>query len=204
MKLRAVPSLLFRISLLAALCSIASGQAKTAAPPARIQGYSADVAGVQDGAAVSGKIYFMPDKLRMEQNAGGTKTILILDRKQKMMWILNTGEKTYGEVDLSNPAVAINMPFPDETGKPCIPMRATTCIDAGRELINDRQCDRWEVTASDGEKTVKTTIWIDPTLGAPIRWKNETGDHYDLSNIKPGPQQDTLFQLPEGYKKNSA
>src|SRR5262249_60165741 len=141
MKLRAVPSLLFRISLLAALCSIASGQAKTAAPPARIQGYSADVAGVQDGAAVGGKIYFMPDKLRMEQNAGGKKTILILDRKQKMMWILNTVEKTYGEADLSNPAVAINMPFPDETGKPCIQLCAPTRMHAGRELINARHND---------------------------------------------------------------
>lgn len=137
----------------------------------------------------------------MEQNAGGGKTVLIVDRKQKVMWIINTTEKSYGEVDLSAPGVTINLPYPDESGKPCVPMNATSCTLVGHEIVNDCQCDRWEVSALSGEKNVKTTIWIDPAIGAPIVWKNDTGDHYELTNIKPGAQLASLFQVPAGFQR---
>lgn len=191
------------LSLILLLCApLTLSQNKDKAKvPSEPRGFSADIRGVQDGAPITGQLYFTPDKLRMEQNAGGTKTILILDRKQKLMWILNTSEKIYGEVVLTDPAANINMPFPDETGKPCVPMNATSCTLAARETVNDRQCDRWEVSAPDNGKTVKTTIWIDPVLGAPIQWKNDTGDHYELTNIKIGMQLDSLFQVPAGYEK---
>jgi len=98
--------------------------------------------------------------------------------------------------------VTLNMPFPDETGKPCTAMKATSCTRAGQETVNGRRCNRWLVSAPNGDKTLKTTIWLDPTLGAPIRWLNDSGDHYDVTNVKVGPQPDSLFQVPAGFKKN--
>lgn len=192
-------SALFFCCFLTTAFSFPQDKAATSHPKA--PGFSAEIRGVQSGAPVTGQIYSIPDKLRMEQNAGGTKTVLILDQKQKVMWIINTSEKTYAELDLSAPGVTINMPFPDDTGKPCVPMNATSCTLVAHETVNDRQCDRWEVSAPNGEITVKNTIWIDPALGAPIQWKNETGDHFELTNIKSGKQLDSLFQVPAGFQR---
>ena len=188
---------------LVGLMAFATSQARPAAPFATTQGFSGDVTGVQDGRPTSGKIYFMGEKFRMEQKLENELIIFIMDRNKKTVWLLNPADKTYVELDLNTPGVTDSMPFPDETGKPCASLQATSCTRMGQETVNGRQCERWELTSTSDGDTIKTTVWLDPTLRAPIRWQTDAGERYDFTKIQVGAQPDSLFQVPAGYKKAS-
>jgi hypothetical protein len=62
-----------------------------------------------------------------------------MDRPKGMIWIVKPADKTYIEIELSSPGVSVTMPFPDKTGEPCAPMKATSCTHVGQETVNGRQ-----------------------------------------------------------------
>jgi hypothetical protein len=80
---------------------------------------------------------------------------------------------------------------------PCSGREGTTCKKLETETVNDRSCDKWEIT----EKSGKTeTLWMDQKLHFPI--KSVVGDiTTQYTNIKEGAQDASLFKIPDGYRK---
>ena len=74
------------------------------------------------------------------------------------------------------------------------------CKKLGTETVNGRTCDKWEVTQKSGKTE---TFWIDQKLHFPIKMIN--GDiTTQYTNIKEGPQDASLFKIPDGYQKFDA
>jgi hypothetical protein len=72
-----------------------------------------------------------------------------------------------------------------------------TCKMLGIETVNGRACERWEVTRKNSSKT---TAWIDQKLHFPIKMQRVDGSVTEITNIKEGPQDASLFTVPAEYR----
>jgi len=159
---------------------------------------------------MSGKMYISLPRMRIDMtNAGQQKSSgpmggnmsMIVDGPAKTMYMLMTDQHMYMEfpTDQNSPMTQRMPKFSDmlKGSDPCAGREGATCKKAGTESISGRTCDKWEVT----EKSGKTeTIWMDQKLHFPI--KVISGDITTLySNIKEGPQDASLFKIPDGYRK---
>lgn len=159
---------------------------------------------------MSGKMYISMPKMRIDMtNAGqqkssgpmGGKMSMIVDGTTKTMYMLMTDQHMYMEfpTDQNSPMTQRMPKFQDmfKGSDPCAGREGTTCKKLGTETINGRSCDKWEVT----EKSGKTeTLWMDQKLHFPI--KSIVGDiTTNYTNIKEGPQDASLFKIPDGYQK---
>lgn len=88
---------------------------------------------------------------------------------------------------------------PTDPNNPCSNQPDTTCKKVGTETVNGRECDKWEFTGKDGK--LKSTAWVDQKIHWPIRMLSEDGTTFELTNVKEGPQPESLFVAPSGYRK---
>jgi hypothetical protein len=72
-----------------------------------------------------------------------------------------------------------------------------TCHKDGSETVNGRSTVKYDGTNAKGEAS---TVWLDSKLRFPIKWEGKNGGG-ELQNIQEGPQPDSLFEIPAGYKK---
>lgn len=72
----------------------------------------------------------------------------------------------------------------------------------GDEKVQGRMTERWEASGvtPDGN-SVKTTQWYDPALNIAIRQEMPGGVIRELQNIQLGEQNDSLFEVPQGYQQ---
>lgn len=138
---------------------------------------------------------------------------------------------------------------------PCAGMRDTSCEMLGKEMINNRQTEKWEFAEKQGDqmhlslhwidverrmvvrefipdgtltellplenelidgrhtekwlwrsltpdgKMESATQWYDPELKMSIREELPGGYIRELRDIKTGPQEKELFEIPDGYKQ---
>jgi hypothetical protein len=73
----------------------------------------------------------------------------------------------------------------------------------GKDKLNDREVERWQVTAKQGNQTQQSTEWIDPKLGVVVRQEPSQGQATELRNIQAGSQPDKLFTVPQDYQKRA-
>ncbi|HFD80398.1 MAG TPA: hypothetical protein ENK05_08430 [Gammaproteobacteria bacterium] len=75
----------------------------------------------------------------------------------------------------------------------------------GQETLNGRRVERWlSITKRPDGKTLKSTQWYDPQLQIAIREELPGGYVRELRNIQVGPQPESLFQVPAGYRLTTA
>jgi hypothetical protein len=74
----------------------------------------------------------------------------------------------------------------------------------GRETVNGRTAEKWEMTVEreDGQ-TQRSYLWYDPVLKMAIREEFPGGYVRELTDIRIGPQPDSLFRVPGGYREMS-
>jgi hypothetical protein len=177
--------------------------------PLQVTPFSADVqissAGRDGGAPrdMDGKIYVAPGNMRFEMQGGprGPMTI-ISDLAKKTTYTLLPAQKMYvehqgGEMQGRMRQGPMQDMKPIDTANPCAARPGATCKKIGTESIDGRPCDHWEVTEKDG---AVSTVWIDQKLRFPIKSVGR-GSTAEFSNIKEGPQDPSLFQVPAGYQK---
>ncbi len=169
--------------------------------------FSADmeISSMQAGPAnrdMSGKLYVSPQAMRMDMEGEGprqaiiittfaTKTTDILMPQQHMYMEHKAGENPMHR----GPNTADVHPY--DPKNPCATDPGTTCKDLGSETVNGRTAEHWQVTHKDG---AVSDLWIDDQLHFPIKTVTE-GTIWQLKNIKEGPQEASLFQVPSGYRK---
>ena len=68
----------------------------------------------------------------------------------------------------------------------------------GRERLNGRWADHWEVTNIRG---VVEEYWEDVRLRVVLKSVKPGASTYELTNVDEGRQRDELFMVPQGYKE---
>jgi len=153
--------------------------------------FSADMLSVSSEGSFTGKIYVSGDKSRMEMPEA--ITISRLDRK--VTWMLMPSEKMYMEQPINARAVAgTQEKFDGELER----------VSEGDETVNGRHTTKYRVTFEAGGKQETVFQWIEVGTHFPVKtaaidnsWSTE------FSNIKIGPQDRALFEVPSDYQKFS-
>ena len=151
---------------------------------------------------MNGKLYVSQGAMRMDMEGEGprqaiiittfaTKTVDILMPQQHMYMEHKAGDNPMHR----GPNTSDLHPY--DPKNPCSADPDTTCKNLGTETVNGRSTDHWQVTHKDGNVS---DVWIDNKLHFPIKTVSG-GTTWQLTNIKEGPQDASLFQVPAGYQK---
>lgn len=149
-----------------------------------------------------GKVYVGDSRMRTEMGEGKQKRIMIVDTEQKTAWMLNPELQEY--VKMQGPVQGQAPRGPRLPGDPeslCNRSENLFCNREGVEKINGRKTEKWEVEVSQDGRKMRSLVWIDRSLGFPVREELPGGLVRELRNIQEGPQPDHLFQIPEAYKR---
>jgi hypothetical protein len=152
--------------------------------------------------AVTTKVSFKVNRVRMEVTGQTTPSYVILDLAKRSSTMVLPDTKTYvisppGRVPSSIPLLRVGNPDDacvdwakdiDKTGE---------CKKVGDEELNGRKTVKYAATASNGDAGA---VWIDRELRVPIKWDGEKGAA-EMQNIKMAPQPDSLFDIPSDYEK---
>ncbi len=159
--------------------------------------YSADMSFESADGVMSGKVYSARDKERREYLDQGEKTVMIIRHDKKVVWILQPEDKTYMETKISKGG-----------RKDDLSSYKIEQTSIGPETIN-------------GVKTTKSKIIMTGPGGNKLGgfyWKSKEGivvkmdaiavdkkskDRIknELTNLKVGKQDPSLFEIPAGYEK---
>lgn len=199
--MRRTASLLFTTILLLITGALAQ-------PPQPAE-FSADMtlkSGGKRGGEMPGKFYFGNKKMRMDMSAEGHEVSNITDLQAKKMYMVMRQQRMYMEYDLNQGGGGPmgRMPkidVPEDPNHPCDPDHFT-CNKVGTETVNGRVTDKWVYTAKDkGNEAANQTVWVDQKLHFPVKSVQNDGTEFNLTNIKEGHQDDSLFQAPTGFQK---
>jgi outer membrane lipoprotein-sorting protein len=155
--------------------------------------FSADtVTTMQGGQKMSGKMYFKPDKFRMEMKAN-EEMVMITRIDKKVAWNVMMKQKMYME-----------MPF-DLKNKPKVEEKFAGEIDrkeVGSETIDGHPTKKYLITYKAGDKKDQVYQWLATDIKFPVRTAAVDGSwSQEFKNIKMGPQRDSLFEVPAGFQK---
>jgi hypothetical protein len=173
-------SLVFSVSL-ALLMFSGPRQAKAAE-------FSADMVIVPKGdEAMKGKIFVKGDKVRQETVEEDETQIMIIRPDKKITWMITPEEKTYMEMPYQSE---------DKTFEEWTAEKEKKAKFLGEETVSSMPCKKYE-TVEDGEKTL---FWISTQFPFPVKVEDSEVT-MEYQNIKQGPLDDSLFELPQGYEK---
>lgn len=162
--------------------------------PAVAAEFSADMVMTYKGEGrMTGKVFYKADKFRMDMKsqAGEMSTITRLDKN--MAWSLMHQQKMYMEIPLN----LKNRPMVEERMKNELERK-----QVGTETIEGYQAKKYLITYKEGEAKRQIYQWITDKYSFPIKTAATDGSwSQEYRNIRTGPQPDSLFEVPAGYKK---
>ena len=159
--------------------------------PVYAQDFSADMVSSSAEGSFTGKIYVSGEKSRMEM----PEAITISRMDKKVAWMLMPSEKMYMEQPL-NPHSAVS---------------TTDKIDGeierkveGNEQVNGRDTTKYRVTFQAEGKREEVFQWIDESAHIPVKTAAIDGSwSSEFKNIHTGPQDQSSFEIPAGYRPMS-
>jgi len=162
--------------------------------------FQADMTMDGGGEKVTGKVFVSGSIMRQEmQVPGGEVGISIIDGVKNVMYVLITQEKMYMEFPNENIVLGdrdVEELLADEADLKKL----------GTETVEGYKCDKYEVTYKDPErqKMGNSVIWIAQKLNFTIKGVTD-GEQGKITvlytNIKEGPQDASLFEIPKDYQK---
>jgi hypothetical protein len=184
-----------RLSLLYVLCTAALASPSHADTlPVPTVDYSADRIVESEAGTFDGKVYFTKDKERMETNAQGMQSVMILRRDQQLGWMLIPAQRMYQKLDLVRAQEQSGSQSAD----------SVTIEQVGAESIEGHDATKYKMLMKDGSGG--GFIWITPE-GIPVKMdflgkngREKTRMTVTLTNLAIGAQDPALFELPADYK----
>src|SRR3989304_6229758 len=188
--------MIFIAVIIGVLLSSGAGRAEKLMEP-QVE-YSADSVIETKMGVVKGKVYHAKAKERQELSGEmiGVESIAIVRKDTHIVWVLMPASKTYME-----------QPFNEGTSSN-MPGGAYELTKLGLETLNGHKTTKSKFTCvlKDGKK-LEGFLWMtgegivvkmdaagkDPERDARVK--------IELTNIKIGKQDDSLFELPPGYNK---
>jgi len=157
----------------------------------RAADFSADVFNTYQGQATQAKIFVQMEKIRME--TPGIEEYTILRTDKRVIWIVIPEEKTYIEIQSSQP---------QGTGVKMIGEVSRQYLSS--ETVNGYATNKYEVHYLDKDTLHKAHQWIASDLNYPIKISALDGSwSTEYRNIRIGLQPDNLFEIPQGFDKIS-
>jgi hypothetical protein len=161
------------------------------------QPFSADQIHTVGRKTLTSKVYASSSAFRVETEQSGKKSISIMRLDKKVMWILMPEQKMYMEManlGASTAEMAQNM----QGAK--IERQAL-----GTEQVGTFHCDKSRVKVTYEGREYTTLEWAAKELnGFVVKRQDEKGSwSTEFQNIKLGPQDPSLFEVPGGYRKFS-
>lgn len=153
--------------------------------------FSADFVSKAGSMSSKGKMFFTKDKFRMET----PQTITISRMDTKTVWILMPSQKMYMKQAMTEDNTkGVSQKMAGEIKREKV----------GTETINGIKADKYKVTYNAGGKSNSILQWISSRLSMPVKTSSVDGKwSMELRNIKFGPQSESLFEIPKGYKEFS-
>ena len=156
------------------------------------QEFEADMVNTTRGGAYNAHVNVGKDKMRMDTG----DNIVISRMDKKVTWMLVPAQKIYMEQAIDPKNMTVTSEKVDgETSRERL----------GSETINGIKADKYKVTYDVNGMEGTMYQWIAPSLNLPVR--SEAGDGswaVEYTNIKTGPQDASLFEVPSGYNKMDA
>lgn len=153
--------------------------------------FSADMVSSSPQGKFTVKLYVSGDKSRMEM----PEAITVSRMDKKVVWMLMPQEMMYMEQPIDPRTVASTQ----EKVAGEIERKAE-----GTEMINGRLTTKYRVTFEVPGRQESVFQWIDEKDHIPVKTAAVDGSwSSEFKNIKSGPQDPALFEVPTGYRKMS-
>jgi hypothetical protein len=142
--------------------------------------------------AMSGKIYFQPDRWRVEMVSPEGPKVSISRLDKAITWLLLPG-RSYVEIPLRIDQVPrVGPHIEGEVARKQI----------GVESVGGRKTEKYEVNVESEGKREVLYQWVAPDIKFAMKTASADGQWEILySSVTPGPQKPDLFELPVGYTK---
>lgn len=153
--------------------------------------FSADMVSSSKEGSFSGKVYVSGDKSRMEM----AEAVTISRKDKNVAWMIMPQEKMYMEQPLdTRTAAGTQEKIEGEVERTA----------EGKETVNSRAVTKYRVTYEAQGRRETVFQWIDEAERLPVKTAAVDGSwSTEFKNIKTGPQDQGLFEIPAGYKKMS-
>jgi hypothetical protein len=155
--------------------------------------FSADtIITMKGGQKVAGKMYFKPDKFRMDMKTN-EDMIMITRIDKKVVWNIMKNQKSYMEMpfDLNNKP-KVEEKFPGEIERK----------EVGRETIDGHPTTKYLITYKIDDKKNQVYQWLATDIKLPIKTAGVDGSWtQEFRSVKMVAQPDSLFEVPPGYTK---
>jgi hypothetical protein len=160
-------------------------------------GFTAERILVFDGHTYVGRMWSMPGEQRHDQDLPSLKPVFILHADSTEGDILLP--QLHTAVEFAMPKALAVLGQPGLLGKP-----------VGEETVNGIATTKYAVDKDIPEGRLSGTLWLSRD-GIPMRCNGSlirnngktTRVHWELRDLRIGPQNPTLFTVPEGYSKLS-
>lgn len=198
------------------------------ATPGGAQQFSANVVNTQTSRPETSRLYVGQTKIRIQNLTNGQSDgSAIFDVANNSMTFVSDKDHMYiggGNSSLVNAAVSKmggaslwRIFRPANASNPCTTWNAVvqsyaqlynnrtppsfSCSSEGSDNVNGRPAQKWAVTSVDKGVTKHGEVWIDDELHVVTRSmdQGERGG-MELRDIHEGPQPESLFEIPAGYK----
>jgi hypothetical protein len=185
--------------IIAAIMALSWGSTQAANLPEPKVEYSADSITESGDISIRSRIFYTPGKQRMEQDAGGTQTIIINRMDKNMAWVLMPAQRSYLEMSSAEEKQKSN-----DIHECSVELRKM-----GQETINGQKTTKNQVSAKcPADSSYEGTLWITNDgimmkMEALFTDQNNTQRQMkiEMKNVKIGRQDPKLFEIPSGYSK---
>jgi len=154
--------------------------------------FSADTVTTTGQHKVSGKIYYTDDKFRTDIKSPQDMT-MIARQDKKVVWNIMHDQKMYMEMPIREEnKPRVNKEFEGEIERKLI----------GKETIDGHPTEKYLITYKVRDNSNQVYQWIATDINFPIKTEDVDGNFtQEYKNIEMGKQDDSLFEVPSGYKK---
>lgn len=183
----------FSVAFAFCLSTFVAGTAGAASLPAPTVEYSAERVIETEAGTFDGRVYAALDKERIELSTQGMETVTILRRDRGTAWMLIPAQRMYQELDFAQAA--------EQSGAQ--PADQVDITEVGSETVEGQLATKYRLIMKDGSGG--GFIWITAD-GVPVKMdllgksgRDKTRMTVTLKNLVVGPQDPSLFELPDGY-----
>jgi hypothetical protein len=164
------------------------------------KGFAADMVTTAGGRTFRMRMYAHGNAMRTEMAEQGQRMVTIMRPDRNVAWTLMVDQQMYMEVPLTGMPAEARGDWVKAMTDPTV-KNETELV--GAEQVGEYACQKYRYRTTVKGQTYSGMVWLAPTLGNfPVKTTNDqAGSVTEYQNIKLGPPDAALFDLPPGYRK---